>query len=166
MPALHFPFIFSKYFVAQKSRIYEFICVRYFFIVELVTKIWSNISKMHCILNLLFAFHQRISSIFFFVFRRGRKTGSHARRRSAKFHGCYVEQLYTDTHGTPDYSRCKTVLPESHLPHNVTIAHRCFCETESTAECEQTEEIQTSNFSSKKEHSVVSMWYWVSMYNS
>lgn len=63
-------------------------------------------------------------------FHRGRKTGSHARGWSTKFHGDYMEQHHIDSYGSPHYSRCKTVLSNFHLSCHVISVNRYFRETE------------------------------------
>ena len=60
-------------------------------------------------------------------FRRGREIGSHAWRRSTKFHGDYVNQHHTDSRSSSDYRKCKTIFSDSHLPRHVTIVNRHFC---------------------------------------
>jgi len=60
-------------------------------------------------------------------FRRGREIGSHAWRRSTKFHGDYVNQHHTDSRSSSDYRKCKTIFSDSHLPCHVTIVNRHFC---------------------------------------
>lgn len=77
----------------------------------------SHIFEFHLISNLI-------------CFHRGRETSGHARRWSTKFHGNYMEQHRIDSYGSPNYSRCKTVLPDFHLPCHVISINRYFRETE------------------------------------
>jgi len=85
-------------------------------------KVWLDISQALCTFNCfsLARVNQRIS----IYFRRGGEAGGYAWRWSAKFHGGYVKQHYTASRGSPDHR--KTVLPDFHLPHHVTLVNRHF----------------------------------------